>query len=446
MLALTDLPHSPEIERVTLACLVLADELGDPTLASRTAEMLTGDDFHDGRHRAIFAAVGEILRAEQAVNVLSVAERLRVTGRLDDAGGIVYLSSLADELPVGFRATEYVETLRNYTGRRRLVEYGQAVAQRAIREAHVPAVQQVVEATSALGRVEQETCRLGGEFASMAEVMADVPAHLARERGSVLGLPFGLPKLDERTLGFCPGQAIVIAGRPGQGKSAAVVQLVAHNLGSGKRGGVASLEMSQTEWSHRLLAHVNNIQNDAIRSNRLSPHDRWTLENSAREMADLDLVAIDDTPGNTAADIAARARRLKVAKGLDYLVIDYLQIMADSGRSENRQVAVAENMRAMKRLARELEIPVIVLSQLNRNAEEGNRRPRLSDLRESGAIEQDADIVLMLHHPDLERWATTEIIIAKNRSGSTGIVDCQLSGPTFRFTEITNDYGRGGMG
>lgn len=440
MLALPELPHSPEIERAALGCLLLGDLIDDATLGDRMGDSLREEDFHDGRHVAAFRAVCELRKAERRVDLLSLIERLKATNQLDEAGGIPYVSSLGDEIPVGYRASEYVETLRDYAGRRRLADFGQQVAMRAVRES-VPAVSQVAEATSALGRIEEATCRLGGEFEPIASTMAKVPDHLSRDWGSTLGLPFGLQYLDELTLGFCPGQAVVIAGRPGDGKSAAALHFVMQQTARGAaRGAVVSLEMSADEWGHRMLAHSSKVPNDSIRANKLTKFDRERVLNAAKEMADYNAVAIDDRPGNTAADIAARARRLKVASGLDYLVVDYLQIMAGTGRSENRQIEVAENMRAMKRLARELEIPVLVLSQLNRKAEEGNRRPRLSDLRESGAIEQDADIVLMLHHPEPSNWRLTEIIVAKNRSGSVGHVECHLDGATFRFSEIDRKH------
>lgn len=441
MRAQPDRPHSPEFERAALGCMLLGDLIDDPALGERTAESLNESDFYDARHRAAYRAVRELAEAGRKVNLLALVEQLKATGQLDEAGGIVYVSSLSDELPVGYVAAECVEKLRDYAGRRRLVEFGEAVAQRAAREGSIAAVTQVADATAALAGIEQDTCQLGGEFVSLSEYLAKIPEHLTRERGSALGLTTGLPKLDALTLGFSPGQAIVVAARTGGGKSAFVTHFVAHQRSkSGAKGGVVSVEMSGDEFTHRLLAHLANVDHERIRANTLAGYEREKVMNLAAELAEDPFVWIDDSAVVTAADISARARRLKVAHEIDYLVVDYLQILTGGGRAETRQLEVAESMRATKRIARELGIPVLVLSQLNRQGDSETERPRLSHLRESGAIEQDADTVILIHHPDRANWRKTELILAKNRAGATDVVECDLNGATFRFREIDQHH------
>lgn len=443
MLGLPELPHSPEIERAALACMILGDTYDDPDMGRRAADLLTEEEFYDRRNVEILRAINALLKAGRTVNSLAVVEQLRAASLLTEAGGIVYVSSIADDLPDAYRLSEYVETLRDYSARRRLIDFARRVAKDASR-GEVPAVAQVASATARLAEIEEGTCNFGGEGVWLDEALAELPAYLDRDPGSLSGLPTGIPSLDHLTMGFGPGQLIIVAGSAGSGKTAFTIQFVAHQLvRTQAKGYGVSAEMSAWEIALRVAARVTRVSHERIKRARLATDERTKVLSVVREFADNRMFKVDDT-ANSAADVVARARRAKIAHGIGYVVVDYLQLLEHQGRSENRNLEVAAASRALKRLARELEVPVIVLSQINREGQKGNERPKLYHLRDSGAIEQDADMVLFVHDPEPTteprlKWRV-ELLLEKNRHGQRGIVECDLLAPTFEFREIDRKH------
>lgn len=427
-------PADLDAERAILgAVLVDGDRLLD------VGELLTPGDFFRTAHRTIYDALRGLSERRQPIDTLTLTHALG--SHLADVGGAVYLHGLMDGVPRGSNVVEYCRIVRDKALRRRL----QAAADQAIREAG----DAEIDAGAALERAEAAIYELGereqkGELRSASSVIIETRAALEKitERGQVSGVPSGFVDLDCDTRGFQPGNLIILAARPAMGKTAIALNIAHHAaLAAGTTTALFSLEMSRTELMIRLLTAAGRLDAHRLMGGWCSDHEYAQLNTAMAEVGAADLY-IDDSSSLTLASIRGKARRLKQQKGLGLVIIDYLQLLSSERRYESRVTEVGAMSRGLKQLAKELDVPVICLAQLNRAAEaRKDGRPQLADLRESGSIEQDADVVLLLYRAEeyLDGDAKhavagdAELIIAKSRNGPTGVVKLSWNKQQTRF-------------
>jgi replicative DNA helicase len=425
-------PHSLEAEQAVLGSVLL----DAPALAGVEGTLESGH-FHFDRHRHIFDAMINLADRGQSIDMLTLTEELDRRGTLEAVGGRGYLAALPQAVVSPENVSFHADIVRRKARLRSLITAAREILDEATAERED--ADQIVDAA------EQRLFAIGREsaardFAPMTEIIHRTLDEIDRAQsqgGRMPGLSTGFADLDRMTLGLHPSDLIVVAGRPAMGKTSFALNIALNvALAERKAVGVFSLEMSTGQVSNRMLCTLAKVPSTATRSGRLGDSEAARLDKEARNL-DLAPLWIDDTPGQTVYEIRSKARRLALReKNLGLIIVDYLQLMSGSGRIENRQQEIAEITRALKGLARDLEIPIMALSQLSRKVEDRrakDRRPILSDLRESGAIEQDADLVIFLHRPayyEQEREADfqdtapseTEVILAKHRNGPTGTV------------------------
>ena len=429
------LPFSEESERAVLAAALLEPGLL-PTIAGR----LTGDDFYLERHRLVYEAMIDLQEEQTTVDLRTLQAKLEQRDQLESIGGLAYLATLDVDLPDLGRVESYAEIVKERSVRRRLISASGEIIRDCLDGG--------LEAQEALGRAEQAILGLGEEtirrgFSRLSTVLEETVDELEDRPGSsIIGLSTGFTELDRMTQGLNRGNLIIVAGRPGMGKTSLALNIAHHVTFHEKQPvGVFSLEMSEQELALRLLCAEANINFSKLRSGLLS-REQWKRVHEAVDRTQGAPLYIDDSPNPTLLELASKARRLKAEKGLSLLILDYLQLMQAGGKYENRNLEIAAISRALKQLAKELEIPVIALSQLSRQPERrtGDHRPQLADLRESGAIEQDADLVafvfreeLYQKEPDPAIEGTAELIVAKHRNGETGTVPLLFIGEITSF-------------
>jgi replicative DNA helicase len=426
------MPFSEESERAVLAAVLL-----DPALLASVSGRLRADDFYSDRHRTIYAAMLELQEESTAIDLRTLQAALEHRGALDSVGGFGYLAGLDVDLPDLGRFETYVEIVKERSVRRRLID--------VCREVTRDCLDGGVDAPSALARAEQAVMALGEEavrrgFVPLSKVLEETLEMLEERPGKgLLGLESGFVDLDRKTHGLAGGTLVIIAGRPGMGKTTLVLNIAQHvAIRQRKTVGVFSLEMGQQELALRILSAESEVRFSKLRSGHYSQAEALRVIETMKAIGRAPLF-IDDTAAPSLLEIGSKARRLKAEKQLSLLVVDYLQLMQAGGRFENRNLEIASLTRAFKQLAKELEIPVVLLSQLSRQPERrsGDHRPQLADLRESGAIEQDADLVLFVYRDTVYDEGAdehaAELIIAKNRNGETGTVELVFFGDTTRF-------------
>jgi replicative DNA helicase len=428
-----DLPHSDESERAVLGGVLL-----DPSVLPTISGRLRAEDLYAERHQLIYQAMLDLREEQVEPDLRTLQARLEQRGQLDMVGGLAYLTSLDIDLPDIGRIDTYVEIVKERSVRRRLIHTSGQIIRNCLDGG--------LEAREALGRAEQSILSLGEEaiqrgFAQLSHVLHTTLEELEERPGSMLtGVPTGFKEFDRISQGLNRGNLIIIAGRPGMGKTSFALN-VCQNVAIRERKtvGIFSLEMSQQELALRILCSEADISFSRLRSNRVSQKEWTRIIQTVRAIGDAPLY-IDDSPNPTLLEIASKARRLKAERGLAVVVLDYLQLMQAGGRYENRNLEIAAISRGMKQLAKELEIPVIALSQLSRQTERrgSDHRPQLSDLRESGSIEQDADMVAFIYRDEVynqtdENKGLAELIIAKHRNGETATVDLVFLGETTSF-------------
>jgi replicative DNA helicase len=431
------LPHSEESERAVLAAILL-----DPRVLPTVSGRLRPDDCYLERHRILYESMLELQEANTHVDMRTLQAKLEHKGALEKVGGVAYLASLDLDLPDLGRVETYVEIVKERSVRRRLIEASGEIIRDCLDGG--------VDADVALARAEQSVFALGEEavkrgFVSIGEVIHETLEDLEERPGSTLiGVPTGFIELDRMTHGLNRGNLIIIAGRPGMGKTSLALNIAQHVALREKRGAaIYSLEMSQQELALRILCSESNVPFSSLRRGHLSQAQWGRIIQTAKAAADAPLY-IDDSPNPTLLEVASKARRLKAEKGIELVILDYLQLMQAGGRYENRNLEIAAISRGMKQLAKELDLPVIALSQLSRAPERrgSDHRPQLADLRESGSIEQDADLVAFvyrdeIYNPDDEEVKNlAELIIAKHRNGVTGTVDLVFLGETTSFRNL----------
>ncbi len=433
-------PHSLEAEKSLIgACLLDADAMAD------AVAMLGPDDFYLGRHRVIFAAMRELFDASEPVDLVTVTNRLNLGGSMDKAGGITYLASLTDDVIFVSRARSWARIVRDHAVRRRMIACGQRMVELCFRDdLPIDEIMSDVEAemfAAADGRGEKTAF-------SMAEVAAQVMDAVRirqSQTGVVTGIATGFTEFDGRTTGLHGGELIVIAARPSMGKTALAVNIAVRAAREQDTPVVIySLEMARNLLGERILSDLGTIHSAGIRNGSLSPSDFERMLETAAASSNIPLY-IDDTPNMSIIDLRIRARRMHAKHKIGLMIVDYMQLMHGNDRKKREQ-QVAEISRGLKSIARELDIPVIALSQLNRGVEtRADKRPMLSDLRESGAIEQDADLIVFLYRADYYRKAgqrkdnLATVIIAKQRNGPTGEFQLMFQGEYSRFSQLTDD-------
>jgi replicative DNA helicase len=427
------LPQSEESERAVLAAALL-----DPRLLPTVSARLTVDDFYHQRHRLLYQAMLDLQDQQVAIDVRTLQASLEQAAKLEAAGGLAYLATLDVDLPDLGRVENYVEIVKERAVRRRLIEVCRDITRDCLDGG--------LDAQGALGRAEQAVLALGEQalkrgFVPFARI-ADETLAIIEERPdkALIGLETGFIDLDRMTNGFHRGNLLILAGRPGMGKTSLALNIAQHiAFRLGKPVGIFSLEMGQHELALRILCSEADVAFGKLRAGHLS-REQWRKVIQVLNDLRRGPLFIDDTASPTLLEVASKARRLKAEKGLELLIIDYLQLMQAGGRYENRNLEISAITRGLKQLAKEVDLPVLALSQLSRQPERrgADHKPQLADLRESGAIEQDADLVAFVFRPEMYSddpadRGLAELIIAKHRNGETGTVPLVFLGQTTRF-------------
>lgn len=435
-------PQNVEAEQSVLGAMLIEREA-----ISRVAEILRPEDFYREAHRLIYNAIVELYNKNEAADLITITEQLKKADKLDAVGGISYISSLANSIPTAANVHYHAKIIEEKALLRQLINAATRIAGMGY-EANNEIVAILDEAEKIILGVSNR--KVTGTFSPVKNIIMeafDKIEQLYASKGGITGLSTGFKDLDRLTAGLQPSDLILIAARPSMGKTAFVLN-IARNVAVRDKRPVAffSLEMSKEQLVQRLLCSEAPIDAQRLRIGDLKDDDWKRLVQAAEKLSSAPLY-IDDTPGITVAEMRAKARRLKVEHNLGLVVIDYLQLMSGqsgSGRSENRQQEISEISRSLKSLARELSVPVIALSQLSRGVESRqSKKPMLSDLRESGSLEQDADIVAFLYredyyNPETESKNLAEVIIAKHRNGP---VDTIVLNFQKQFTKFS-DYSR----
>ena len=426
-------PHSVEAEQSVLGAVLL-----DNTAWEKIGDVVREPDFYRHDHRLIWQHLARLLERNQPADVLTLQDALKSTGKLEEAGGLSYLNALASGTPSAANVRRYAEIVRDRAILRRLISVSDEIATTALNPQGRDTRQILDEAESRMFQISEDGSRGRVGFQDLQSVLAQVVERVDdlynRENpNDITGVPTGFTDLDRMTSGMQPGDLIIIAARPSVGKTAFALNMAEHvAISQGMPVAVFSMEMGATQLAMRLVCSVGRIDQQRLRTGRLTEDDWPRLTSAIQKMQDANLF-IDET--------RARARRLARQYGkLGLIMVDYLQLMSGTGSSgENRATEVAEISRSLKALAKELNVPVIALSQLSREVEKRNdKKPIMSDLRESGAIEQDADVILFIHRedrydPDSPNKGMAEIIIGKQRNGPIGSVTLTFLGQYTKF-------------
>ncbi|MEO8483685.1 MAG: replicative DNA helicase [Acidobacteriota bacterium] len=435
------LPHNLEAEKCVLGAILINNHA-----FNQATEVIDSGDFFRDAHRRLFDKMIGLSERSQPIDLVTLKDELVRSGELDEVGGPAYISALTDGVPRSANVEHYARIVKEKSTLRRLIQSATEVLGRAY-DAEEDADSLLDEAERSIFQIAEHRMRSGfvrvGEMVDSGYQMIE---KLQQQRGLVTGVPTGFVDLDEMTSGFQKSDLIIIAARPGMGKTSFVMNMALNSaIEAGKSVGVFSLEMSKEQLFMRMLTSEARVDAHRFRGGFFGEQDYARLVEAFARLHDAK-VFIDDTPGIGILEMRAKSRRLKMEHGLDMLIVDYLQLMQGRGKFESRQQELSSISRAMKILAKELEIPILALSQLSRAPEtRSDHRPQLSDLRESGALEQDADIVLFIFREDMyqvegERNPDTEgmaeIIIGKQRNGPTGSVKLAFLKQYTRFENL----------
>ena len=436
------LPRNIEAERCVLGAVLL-----DNHLINQAVELLSQEDFYLSSHRTLFQQMVALLESSKAIDLVTLSNAVDGVGQLEAIGGRSFISSLIDEVPRLTNLEHYARIVQEKSTLRRLIKQSNQIISSCYEQQDE--VENVLDnAERAIFDIAESKIRTG--FVSLGQLakagFKKIEA-AAGQQQMVTGIPSGFTRFDELTSGFQPSDLVVIAARPAMGKTTLALNIASRAaLGSQKSVGVFSLEMAGDQLLLRILCSEARTDAHRLRTGRLSKEEWATLAGKLGELS-TSKIFIDDTPGISLLEMRAKARRLRAESGLDLLIVDYLQLVSGGrGRFENRQQEISSISRGLKALAKELEIPVIALSQLSRAPEQrtGNHRPQLSDLRESGSIEQDADLVAFIFREELykktdENQGVAELIIGKQRNGPTGKVDLVFLKEYTRFESLLQE-------
>ncbi|MBL8460247.1 MAG: replicative DNA helicase [Zoogloea sp.] len=433
-------PHSVEAEQSLLGGLLI-----DNTVWERVGDVVNEADFYRDDHRRIFRQIARLIELGKPADVVTVYESLEKNGEAEHVGGLAYLGEIANSTPSAANVRRYGEIIRERAILRKLVSVGDQIAASALTPSGKDAKTLLDEAEAKVFEIAEAGARTVSGFVPIQPILGQVVDRIQElyDRDSpagITGVPTGLTDLDEKTSGLQPSDMIVLAARPGMGKTSLALN-IAENVAveAGLPVAVFSMEMPGTQLATRFLSSVGRIDQHKIRTGKLTDEEWQRLTYALGKLHEAPIF-IDETPGLNPTDLRARCRRLHRQCGrLGLIVIDYLQLMTSLKESDNRSAELSEISRSVKSLAKELHVPIIALSQLNRSLEQRpNKRPVASDLRESGAIEQDADIIMFIYrdeiyNPDSPDKGMAELIISKHRNGSTGTIRMTFLGEFTRF-------------
>ncbi|MDD5385062.1 MAG: replicative DNA helicase [Gallionella sp.] len=440
-------PHSVEAEQSVLGGLLL-----EASALDKIADLMTDDDFYRHEHRLIYRQIVRLSEMSKPVDVITVAEALEIAGELDKVGGLPYLGSLAQNVPSAANIRRYGEIVRERSIMRKLAEVGTDIASSAYNPTGRDAAQLLDEAESKVFEIAEAGSKGKQGFIAMPPLLTQVVERIetlyARDnQNDVTGTATGFTDLDRMTSGLQAGDLIIVAGRPSMGKTAFSIN-IAENVALDSKLPVAifSMEMGASQLAMRMLGSVGKLNQHDLRTGRLQDDDWGRLTHALGKLNDAP-IHIDESAALSALEVRARARRLhRQHGGLGLIVLDYIQLMSSNAgkASENRATEISEISRSLKSLAKELQVPVVALSQLNRSLEQRpNKRPVMSDLRESGAIEQDADLILFIYrdevyNSDSPDKGKAEIIVGKQRNGPIGKVELAFRGEYTRFDNLAS--------
>lgn len=426
-------PQNVEAEQSLLGALLL-----DRDAIVAIGELLQPDHFYlADQHGAIYSAIISLYDKRKPIDLITVVEQLKQDGAYESAGGTDYLATLVEKVPTAAHAEYYAHIIRDHFTKRRLVGIAAKISDSAFDD--TKELQEILDgAEGAIFSISQDHTKQ--DFISIRDTLSESFERLDdlhKNKGKLRGVPSGYKSLDNMLAGFQNSNLIILAARPGVGKTSFalnIAEFIATN--QNLPVGVFSLEMSKEELVDRLLVGQANIDAWRLKTGKLEEDDFDRIAQAMGELAEAPIY-IDDTPGISIMEMRTKARRLQMEVGVKILIVDYLQLITTSGKAENRVVEVSQISQQLKNLARELKIPVIALSQLNRQVEgRGDGRPMLADLRESGAIEQDADIVMFLYHEDKEDKQRAKLDIAKHRNGATGSIELMFKPERVKFYEV----------
>ncbi|MBN1378884.1 MAG: replicative DNA helicase [Gammaproteobacteria bacterium] len=422
-------PHSIEAEQSVLGGLMLSNDAWD-TVADRICE----EDFYRRDHRLIFRAIADLANQDKPRDVVTLSEWLSQRGELDQAGGMVYLGTLAKDTPSAANIKAYADIVRARSVLRQLIQAGEEIAGSAYDPGERSVKDILDDAERCVFKIADQGTAGRQSFQNIKDLLTkavDRIDELFNSDDPITGVATGFDKFDELTAGLQRSELIVVAGRPSMGKTSFVMNIAEYAAIKQKLPvAVFSMEMGGEQLAMRMISSLGRINQQNLRTGRLEDSD-WPRITSAIAMLSEAPLFVDDTPALSPTDLRARARRIKREHGLGLIVVDYLQLMSVPQTKENRATEISEISRSLKALAKELNVPVVALSQLNRSLEQRpDKRPQMSDLRESGAIEQDADVIAFIYrdevyNEDSPEKGTAEILIRKQRNGPTGM--CRLT-------------------
>lgn len=417
-------PHNAEAERSVLGAAML-----DKDVLSEILEEVKAEDFYSENHKEIFQAIWELYRDNSPVDMLTVCEELKRRKALDMVGGRAYIATLTAEVPSTANAAEYAKIVAEKATLRQMIKTSEDITEKGY-EAKMDAAEILDYAESGIFSIAQR--RQKNDYAKIQDVLLEnlrIIDEASKNKDKIVGIPTGFKELDEKTSGLQRSDLVIVAARPAMGKTAFALNIAQQSaVKAGSSVIIFSLEMGKEQLGQRLLAMQARVEMQKLKQGDLDRTDWDRISMAANDLNGTKIV-IDDTPGISLMEMRNKCRRLKAEQGLDLVVVDYLQLMKFDGKADSRQQEISAISRNMKLLAREMDCPVIVLSQLSRAPEQRpDKRPILSDLRESGSIEQDADIVIFLYrddyyNPETETPGVCEINIAKHRSGPTGKIE-----------------------
>ncbi len=435
-------PQNIEAEESILSAILI-----DNGALLDVAEIISPEDFYRPAHQKIYAAILRLFTQNEPVDLVTLANALKELGHLEKTGGAAYLAALVDTVPVATNAQHYARIIYEKACLRRLIEKANAISRKCYEDqGDVAGVIDFAE-TAVFEIAEQ---KISPSFYPISQIIDENISALEERQGNkalITGTPTGFTELDRLTAGFQPSDLIIIAARPSMGKTAFALNITRNAaLAAGMPVAVFSLEMSRQQLSMRLLCAEARVDASKLRSGFFS-QDEWLKITDAAGVLEEAPIFIDDSPDVSAMEIRAKARRLKLEKNLGLLIIDYLQLMKTRSSMERRDLEISEISRSLKNLAKEINVPVVAVSQLNRKLEErSDKRPMLSDLRESGALEQDADVVAFIYRDEVynkdegnPNKGKAEIILAKQRNGPVGMVELAFIDKYTRFENLARD-------
>ncbi|NNE38432.1 MAG: replicative DNA helicase [Gammaproteobacteria bacterium] len=436
-------PHSIEAEQAVLGGLFL-----DPDAWAKVSERLRDDDFYRRDHQIVFNAISKLDGEGQPFDIVTVAEWLENNQKLDEAGGLGYLSAMADNTPGASNIVAYANIVRKRSILRQLIKATNEISDSVYNPMGKSSNEILDLAESSIFQIAEQEARGRKNYNAIKDLLVstlDRIDELYHKKSHITGVATGFTDFDRQTAGLQDSDLIIVAGRPSMGKTAFAVNLAEHAIIKDKMSvAIFSMEMSGEQLSMRMMSSLGRIDQHKVRTGKLDDED-WPRLTSAVEILKDSKLFIDDTPALTPAELRARCRRLSREHGLDMVIVDYLQLMQVPGTKENRATEISEISRSLKAMAKELNIPVIALSQLNRSLEQRpNKRPVMSDLRESGAIEQDADVIVFIYRDEVYDEETpnkgiAEIIIGKQRNGPIGTVKLSFLGRYTRFENYVEE-------